>query len=48
MRLIGTGMLVVLFASATLLAEEIADKSLVNWPQWRGPTFNGGKRPTEP
>ncbi len=41
MRLIGAGMLVVLWASATLLAEEVADKSLANWPQWRGPTFNG-------
>lgn len=41
MRLIGAGMLVVLWASATLLAEEVADKPLANWPQWRGPTFNG-------
>ncbi len=41
MRLIGAGMLLVLWTSATLLAEEVADKSLANWPQWRGPTFNG-------
>ena len=41
MRSIGAGMLVVLWASATLLAEEVVDKSLANWPQWRGPTFNG-------
>ena len=37
MRLTGAGMLVVLWASATLLADEVADKSLANWPQWRGP-----------
>jgi outer membrane protein assembly factor BamB len=41
MRLIGAGMLVVLWALATLPAEEVANKSLANWPQWRGPTFNG-------
>jgi len=40
-RLIGAWVLVVLWFSATLLAEEIAEKSLAYWPQWRGPTFNG-------
>ena len=41
MQLIGAGMLMVLSASAPLFAADIADKSLANWPQWRGPTFNG-------
>ncbi len=39
--LIGTWVFVVLWASARLLAEEVAEKSLANWPQWRGPTFTG-------
>ena len=39
--LIGAWMFVVLWSSATLLADDIAEKSLANWPQWRGPTFNG-------
>ncbi len=34
-------MLLAALASGQLMADEVADAALKNWPQWRGPTWNG-------
>ena len=45
-KLFITSMSIMISATATLFAEEVTDESLAtqsvaNWPQWRGPTWNG-------
>ena len=37
----GASVLVLSLISMTLLAEDVTNQSLANWPQWRGPTLNG-------
>ena len=41
MRLIGVFILIAIVIAPSLKAEDSTEEPLANWPQWRGPTFNG-------
>ncbi|MFP6878431.1 MAG: hypothetical protein VCA37_16515, partial [Roseibacillus sp.] len=35
------GILLIMLVGTPLLADDAAEDALKNWPQWRGPTWNG-------